>query len=323
MKLNYQTLLLIFLTSLFVSRLSLSLSLFSLPRKFNLDYLKDDSQAPSPAPAAPGVLNYLDHGDQQLNADHSLDDLDLLDDPLAPSPAPADHEEEEEEEKANYSIANFPTENDDHEYYASDQAQAAAAPSTSSSSSSSAAMLASLESLLRIPENLKAAAPTPSQVLEACNKTEYPAECEATLLGSNANAGDDGKGKLPSNPVKILDSSVEVFSKALEIAKSEISRKKPGVSKADNSDRETCKEMYENAIEELNKAVEAADSGDKFEANIRLSAALTFIETCEDGLHGTSSAEDSSIDAANQMLSKMASNSLALGNFALGIDQDD
>ncbi|GAB2298436.1 hypothetical protein Dimus_032501 [Dionaea muscipula] len=121
------------------------------------------------------------------------------------------------------------------------------------------------------------------------------------------------------NPhVKILDSSVKVFNRALEIAKSEIATK--SMNDADGSAVKTCKEMYDHAIEELNKTMEAVNSEDKFGANIRFSAILSYIETCEDGLHGRS--ENSSLASANKMLSKLASNSLALSNYALGVNDD-
>ncbi|GAB2226467.1 hypothetical protein Droror1_Dr00022275 [Drosera rotundifolia] len=185
--------------------------------------------------------------------------------------------------------------------------------------SSSDAPFASLEKLLTIPGKLRAM-PAPPQVAEACAKADYPSECEATLLSLVEQNGNGEAAKALSNPVKILDSSVKVFSKALDVAKSEIFAKK-STFKADDPALSTCKELYDDAVEELTKAMEAANAGDKYGANIRLSAALTFIETCEDGLHDAR--EDGALASVNSILTKLASNSLSLENFAFGDTDDD
>ncbi|GAB4841780.1 hypothetical protein Ancab_022504 [Ancistrocladus abbreviatus] len=183
---------------------------------------------------------------------------------------------------------------------------------TTTDSSSSLKPFAALESLIS-PLAVQKAAPAPPEVVKACKNTDFPSECQATVMPSL-------QGKI-DNPVKILDSSVHTFSHALELAKTEISTDKEPALEGQKTVVKTCKEMYDNALEELKMAQKAADTGDKYGANIRFSAALTYIETCEDGLRGP--AKESALATANEMLSKLASNNLALGSFALGVEGDD
>ncbi|GMH20910.1 hypothetical protein Nepgr_022752 [Nepenthes gracilis] len=217
-----------------------------------------------------------------------------------PSPSPNAFE---------YSSVSLPPEDD--------ASKAASAPLTAAPAASDVPF-ASLTSLLSIPDDA-ISEPAPPQVVEACEKTDYPLECRASLLSSRLH-GDLGIDGSDLGPATILGSSVQTFSHALEIIKSEISSKS-SMLKADQSTINTCKDMYDNAIDELNGAMQAASSGDKYGANIRFSAALTSIETCEDGLKDNVRGDSSSspLASANKILSKLASNSLALGNFALGL----
>ncbi|XP_074316605.1 uncharacterized protein LOC141652891 [Silene latifolia] len=179
----------------------------------------------------------------------------------------------------------------------------ASSPSASSPETSITSLIADITSTNLID--------VPKKVVDACKNTDHPNECSnsvAPLLKENENLG----------PVSILQGETKAFDHALEVAKEDI-----GGEEDDNAQAiSTCKQMYENAREEISKAMELASKNDKYGVNIYLSAALTYIDTCKDEIPKDMK-EDSKIVQTNKLLEELASNTLALGNNALGLDNEE
>ncbi|KAL9242957.1 hypothetical protein vseg_016909 [Gypsophila vaccaria] len=197
-------------------------------------------------------------------------------------------------------------------------------PTASSSSSSSTPISPTSPSLLpadsprpsitSLIDDLTTKIPlkVPKKVVEACKKTDHPGECSASvapLLDGNYE------------PVAVLQGESKAFERALEVASEDISNIW-GVVGGDEQSMTTCKQMYENAREEIAKAMELSTKNDKYGVNIHMSAALSFIATCKDEIP-QGMKDDSTIVATNNLLSNLASNCLALGDFAMGADDPD
>ncbi|KAK9685011.1 hypothetical protein RND81_10G249500 [Saponaria officinalis] len=173
---------------------------------------------------------------------------------------------------------------------------------TTTSSSPHSSITSLVNDLKTINSNI------PEKVIEACKTTDFPSECSSSV----APLLLDGK----SEPLDILQGQAKALTHALEIAKENIDSLKSEVKKEQTI--LTCKQMYENAKGEISKAMELASRNDKYGVNVYFSGAITFIETCKDELPKDLK-NDSTIILVNNLLSNLASNCLALGNFAMGL----
>ncbi|KAK9704765.1 hypothetical protein RND81_07G009500 [Saponaria officinalis] len=154
----------------------------------------------------------------------------------------------------------------------------------------------------------------PKKVKEVCKKTDHPSECSASV----APLLIDGDYE----PITVLQGETKAFEHALEVARDGISNIWSAGDEKDESIVSTCKQMYDNAREEIAKAMELSTKNDKYGVNIHVSAALSFISTCQDEIPKDMK-DDSTLVATNNLLSNLASNCLALGDFALDLDHDD
>ncbi|KAL9227640.1 hypothetical protein vseg_003307 [Gypsophila vaccaria] len=170
-----------------------------------------------------------------------------------------------------------------------------------SSSSSSSSPQSSITSLFDELKNTHLN--IPKKVIDACKKTDFPSEC-STSVGPLLLDGQ-------YEPLDILKGEAKALTHALEVVKEDMSK-----IWSEERTAITCKEMYENAREEITKAMELARRKDKYGVNVYLSGALTYIDTCKDELPQDVK-DDSPMILANKFLSNLATNCLALANFAM------
>ncbi|KAF4359939.1 hypothetical protein G4B88_028690 [Cannabis sativa] len=145
---------------------------------------------------------------------------------------------------------------------------------------------------------------TPPEIKKICDNTDYPSLCVASLTPFLS-----GRGK--AEPISLLGLAIKATTvhakKALAMASKLAAA--PGASKGDVMSLESCKEIYDDAISNLENANEAVGSRDIGTVNSMMSAVVTDSENCEDSFDG-----DSPLFKYDDKLRKMASNCLAIAS---------
>ncbi|XP_010524736.1 PREDICTED: putative pectinesterase/pectinesterase inhibitor 26 [Tarenaya hassleriana] len=134
----------------------------------------------------------------------------------------------------------------------------------------------------------------PPEFKNICEKTDFPALCESSIQPLV-------KGEIKIDPESVLllaiQASIEATKKAL-------------ITAGEVADAADCKELYDDAVMNLEDAVNAVKSRDPDTVNSDLSAALTDYSTCNDGFEETG--EPNPLADVGDNLMKMASNCLAI-----------
>lgn len=153
----------------------------------------------------------------------------------------------------------------------------------------------------------KPSSPYPSQSLKAvCSVTQYPDTCFSSLspLASNSSS---------SNPAKL-------FTLSLQVAKQSVSELRSILPKASNSNAvlakalQDCAELFDDAREQLEESIVLSSRKKPDDLRTWLSAALTNLDSCVDGvseINGTTSLVE---DLRSKMKNpaELVSNSLAI-----------
>ncbi|KAJ3695756.1 hypothetical protein LUZ60_001133 [Juncus effusus] len=153
-----------------------------------------------------------------------------------------------------------------------------------------------------------------------CSVTRYPDLCVSTISPVNASY-------VPNDPIELFKLSLEATMDKICNVSSLIGR----TNFALNDKRlglaiEDCKELIDNAIDDLNYTISLLDSKlltDSMVSELRalLSAVITDQETCIDGFEGTSGSVKDKFEIVMDKSTKLTSNSLAIANDILGILQ--
>ncbi|KAJ0244388.1 Plant invertase/pectin methylesterase inhibitor superfamily protein [Hirschfeldia incana] len=135
----------------------------------------------------------------------------------------------------------------------------------------------------------------PPEIKTICGKTDNPALCESSI------------GPLLTAAVKPDASSVLVL--AIQASINATKAAKPAVDKTGAPD---CQELYDDAVSNLEDAINAVNESDIATVNSNLSAAMTDYGTCNDGFE-ESGEPNPLVDVADK-LTKMVSNCLAISS---------
>ncbi|XP_062104375.1 pectinesterase inhibitor 4 [Humulus lupulus] len=143
---------------------------------------------------------------------------------------------------------------------------------------------------------------TPPELKKLCDNTDYPSLCVASLTPFV-----DGKVE----PISLLGLAIKATKLHVKNALAMASKlaAAPGASEGDVMSLESCKEIYDDAMYNLESANEAVGSRDIGTVNSMMSAVVTDSENCEDSFDG-----ESPLFKYDDKLRKMASNCLAIAS---------
>ncbi|AEE74435.1 Plant invertase/pectin methylesterase inhibitor superfamily protein [Arabidopsis thaliana] len=232
---------------------------------------RSDSPFSTPAPA-PEVMKPIA---SPANSPAEI----YTDSPVASPEAPAD----------SFSPKNPPVEIDIYSPAASPEAPVASpeAPAESSSAAPSGIKVSSSPKSLLNPPLLS------PEIKTICGKTDNPPLCESSV---SPLLTPQLKPNTSSVLILAIQASITATKAAMAI-----------VEKVDASD---CQELYDDAVVNLEDAVNAVKSSDIATVNTNLSAAMTDYSTCNDGFE--ESGEPNPLAYVADKLTKMVSNCLAI-----------
>ncbi|KDP28269.1 hypothetical protein JCGZ_14040 [Jatropha curcas] len=152
--------------------------------------------------------------------------------------------------------------------------------------------------------------PTKNPVLKKiCDSTSHPEECMSSITPYQTGESD---------PVSVLKMEMQALRKGFEkaIAKADSLNEDPSTSEMIRSCIDTCLEIYDTALYDLDDALEAVSSHDIDKLKTFLSATVSDISTCEEAFQEEPGAE-SPLKEFDDELDKLASNNLAIVNALL------
>ncbi|KAL1211879.1 Pectinesterase 2 [Cardamine amara subsp. amara] len=270
-----------------------------------------ESDSPSPAPA-PAASPDLDLDSPAASPDAPADSIPPansptesdIDSPAASpeididSPAPSPETDTDSPAASpdtpadSVSTANPPTTEIDNSPAASPEAPAYSISSTNSPSEESSTA-PSGKTLLNSPKNILNQPLLSPEIKSICAKTDNPQLCESSVTPLLTP-------KLKPDTSSVLVLSIQASINATKVAMATVEK----VAAAD------CKELYDDAVTNLEDAVNAVESRDIATVNTNLSAAMTDYSTCNDGFE--ESGEPNPLADVSDKLTKMVSNCLAI-----------
>ncbi|KAK3188551.1 hypothetical protein Dsin_028112 [Dipteronia sinensis] len=147
--------------------------------------------------------------------------------------------------------------------------------------------------------------PPNSKIKHICESTDYPSLCWPYI-----STFYSGK----SDATTVLEMAINATAQQIKMAQSALASlaKDPKfLSDKKNSNLlDDCKEMYDDALDNLQSARDAIPKRDIITVNIMLSAALTDFSTCADGFTG----KNSPVGGIDNKLKKLVSNCLAISS---------
>ncbi|MQL85525.1 hypothetical protein Taro_018044 [Colocasia esculenta] len=138
-----------------------------------------------------------------------------------------------------------------------------------------------------------------------CSSTDYPDIC--------ASAAKDIRG--PVSEKALIQASIQAAIKKVQEAKASAaalgaSLFRVSKDKMAKGNLRVCQEVYDTVVADLHKSLDALKSGTAQDLNIRLSAAMTDVDTCEDGY--AEAGTKSPLAGPDSVTGKHASNALTL-----------
>ncbi|XP_058088870.1 probable pectinesterase/pectinesterase inhibitor 61 [Magnolia sinica] len=144
------------------------------------------------------------------------------------------------------------------------------------------------------------------KISEACKNTRFPHICEGTAMlipkSNDCGVTDIAKMSIQATLNKITEAKA-ITAKMME-AQTE--------DDMAHSSFEVCQQAYQDAIDALKESIKNMDARSHVDLMDNLSAAMSAFSTCDDGF-AEATGEDSPLADVNSILTKLTSNSLALG----------
>ncbi|KAK2644505.1 hypothetical protein Ddye_019700 [Dipteronia dyeriana] len=148
--------------------------------------------------------------------------------------------------------------------------------------------------------------PPNSKIKHICELTDYPSLCWPYI-----STFYSGK----SDATTVLEMAINATALQIKMAQSALANlaKDPKFlsDKKISNLLDDCKELYDDALDNLKSAMDAIPKRDTITVNIMLSAALTDFSTCADGFTG----KNSPVGGIDNKLKKLVSNCLAISSF--------
>lgn len=142
---------------------------------------------------------------------------------------------------------------------------------------------------------------------KVCSSTDHPEECVSSV--SLLKEGD-------SDPVAVLKTEMDALRQGFKkaIAQATKLNNDPSVSEEVKGCLDTCLEIYDSGLYDLDDAAEAIASHDVDKLKTVLSATVSDIDTCEEAFEEEGLEGDSPMKEYDAELSKLASNNLAIAS---------
>jgi len=145
--------------------------------------------------------------------------------------------------------------------------------------------------------------PTYGDIAELCKGTDYPVLCKSIV--KTVKDGSSAEATRAAISATILH-VVQAKTKANKLIGS--------LDDAGKENLKVCKEVYDDALSNLKTSLNNLKAMSLNDLNINLSAAISDFGTCDDGFAETTPDGTSPLATANELLHKLASNSLALAS---------
>ncbi|XP_021730493.1 pectinesterase inhibitor 6-like [Chenopodium quinoa] len=143
-------------------------------------------------------------------------------------------------------------------------------------------------------------------VKKTCDATDNPDLCISSLKPFLMHNNNDGSKK--TDTFSLLGMQVKATQQATQLALA-LSTKKLGQTDNDMDVLRDCREMYDNALDNLDKVIKALESKDIGTINSMLSATISDFGTCDDGVK--ESGGTSPLVGYGNKLTELVSNCLA------------
>ncbi|KAK4855203.1 hypothetical protein QYF36_004992 [Acer negundo] len=147
--------------------------------------------------------------------------------------------------------------------------------------------------------------PPNSKIKHICESTDYPSLCWPYISTFYSGKSDAST---------VLEMAINATAQQIKMAQyalTNLAKDPKFLSDQKNSNLlDDCKEMYDDALDNLKSAMDAIPKRDIITVNIMLSAALTDFSTCADGFTG----KNSPVGGIDNKLHKLVSNCLAISS---------
>ncbi|KAM1923305.1 hypothetical protein ACFX15_021240 [Malus domestica] len=158
-----------------------------------------------------------------------------------------------------------------------------------------------------VPNTASSSTPPNPAIQELCKNTDYPDLCISSLTPF----------QLPKvDPISALELVIKACTAHAQMSLAAASKlvTTPNTARGTVAALSDCKEMYSDALDGLQSAIDAIQSRDMGTINSMLSGVVTDAVTCGDGFEG----QQSPLGDYDDKLHKMASNGLAIASLIKG-----